>query len=144
MMRGDRFLIGIGVLLLPVLADSQPATSEGFVSAASIISGLCAICIILVGIWSRKQDRDIERAQRTADDATRNVGELERQILRTYRPSTEIVESFKSALGPLISAMNTTNRRLHVIEEMIRTGSRFIDPTRLPDEDVIQPYERKR
>jgi len=128
-----RWLVQAQVLSLPIVGIAYAATDEQQVlSASAIIGCLSMVIAALLGLWSRSQDKSIDRAQKTADDALAAFEQLERTLLTHYRPQLEFARTIEAMLTPLRDDIARMRQDVKHVERMIYTGSRLVDPN-LPE-----------
>lgn len=124
----------VTLLITSMCCAAVPQEEPQLLSASTLVSVLAMMVAALLGLWSRKQDRDIDRAQKAADAAREKAEHVEVSMLTHYRPAVEFARSVEAMLKPLHDDSARTRKDIEHIKRMIYTGSRFVDPR--------QPQER--
>lgn len=90
-----------GMFCLYSLAFGQAANTDTPIGWHDAASGLGAALALVVGLWSKHQDTMIATAAKEARAAMDKALEVERELLRRYRPSAETAAAMETALAPL-------------------------------------------
>jgi len=123
--RAAGYLLILLGSLFPLAHAQAPAEFQigvGYV-LTTVLSLLGILLGAVIAIWSKNQDRRIENAQRTADEALRLARTGREDLLGRYRPAEDHERAFERAIKPLVADVAEVKKDLKHVERMLHRVS---------------------
>lgn len=91
-----------------VAATPAPApTSTESLTISTALNVLGLFVMVLIGRWSWNQDKAIQRAQDTADQAQKDITALRLELAQRHLPKAETAAAMEAALKPIQNELHS-------------------------------------